>query len=217
MTTLTKAPRHTAEEYLAAERKAEYKSEFDGGEILPMSGASRAHNLIVTNITTSLNLQLIPGNRCEVYGADMRVHVPLTGLYTYPDVTVVCEEPRFTGMDVDTLLNPTALVEVLSDSTENRDRGEKFAQYQTVPALEEYVLIDQYRPRVEVFKRHTEGQWLYSRVDGLDASVPLASIGCTLALKDVYRRVSFEEPAASAPLEEGRQESGTGASEPRAQ
>lgn len=199
MTTLLKA-RYTAEEYLAAEREAEYKSEFDGGEILPMPGASRHHDRIAVDVTTNLNVQLSSRNDCEVFSADMRVHVPLTGLYTYPDATVVCGEPRFTGIDVDTLLNPIVLIEVLSDSTENRDRGEKFAQYQTVPTLEEYVLIDQYRPRVEVYRRHTEGQWLYSRVDGLDASFALASVGCTLALRDVYRRVSFEPPApAEAP------------------
>lgn len=198
MTTLTKA-RHTAEEYLTAERIAEYKSEFDGGKILPMPGASRQHDRIAVDITTNLNVQLSGRTDCEVFSADMRVYVPLTGLYTYPDVTVVCGEPRFTGFDVDTLLNPAVIVEVLSDSTETRDRGEKFAQYQTVPTLEEYVLIDQFRPRIEVFKRHTEGQWLYSRVDGLDASVTLASIGCTLALRDVYHRVSFEQ---HAPAEE---------------
>jgi len=189
-------PRFTADEYLQRERAAEHKSEFDAGEILPIPDANREHNRIVTDLTTLLNVQLNSRADCEVFGSDMRVHVSMTGLYAYPDLSVVCGGARFTGAEVDTLLNPTVIVEVLSDSTETRDRGEKFAQYQTIPSLEEYVLIDQYRPRIETFRRHGESQWLYTRVDGLDAVVALPAIGCTVALRDIYRRVSFTPPGA---------------------
>src|SRR5690349_16896757 len=119
---------YTPEEYLALERKADYKSEYYAGEIFAMSGASRGHNLIVANVTTLLNTRLADRD-CEVYPSDMRVRPPDTTLYTYPDVVVVCGQPQFEDEAVDTLLNPTLIVEVLSPSTEMHDRTTKFADY----------------------------------------------------------------------------------------
>ncbi len=124
----------TPEAYLASERRAKYKSEYIHGEILAMSGASRAHNIITVDITTELNIQL-RRHGCEIYSGDMRVRTSPTGSYFYPDVVVVCEKPRFEDNVFDTLLNPTLIVEVFSLSTEVSDRGEKFAHYQELASL----------------------------------------------------------------------------------
>jgi Uma2 family endonuclease len=200
----TARSRLTAQQYLEIERRAEYKSEFLNGEMFAMSGASRAHNLIATNVTRELSGQL-RGRPCETYASDMRVKVSETGLYTYPDVLVVCGEAEFEDAQVDTLLNPTVIVEVLSPSTEAYDRGEKFAQFRELASLREYVLITQDRPRIERFRRSEGQDWLFSAVDGLEESAHLTSIGCDLALADVYERVQFPaagdvEPLADPPV-----------------
>lgn len=198
--------RLTAQQYLEIERRADYKSEFLNGEMFAMSGASRAHNLIATNVTGELSGQL-RGRPCETYASKMRVKVSETGLYTYPDILVVCGEPEFEDAHVDTLLNPTLIVEVLSPSTEAYDRGEKFAQFRNFTSLQEYVLIAQDRPRIERFRRLEGQDWLFSAVDGLEETAHLISIGCDLALADVYERVQLPatgdvEPAAGPPAGE---------------
>lgn len=184
--------RLSPQEYLAAERQAEVRSEYLDGGVFAMSGASRRHNLIVVNIAASLHGQL-KGRACETYAGDMRIHIPATGLYTYPDVTVVCGEPRFEDAELDTLLNPTLLIEVLSSSTEGYDRGRKFAQYRTLESLREYVLVSQEEVRVELFTRQPDEHWLLSEAGRLDATLPLASVGCELRLADAYDRV-FASP-----------------------
>jgi Uma2 family endonuclease len=191
--------RFTPEQYLALERQAEYKSEFLGGEIFAMAGASREHNLIAGNVFASLHAQL-KGRPCETYPSDMRVKVTESGLYTYPDVVVVCGEPQFEDERGDTLLNPTLLVEVLSPSTEAYDRGDKFANYRLLESLAEYVMIAQDRRRVERFVRQPDGQWLFSEARQLGQAISLASIGCQLALDEVYDRVKLpaERPAVRA-------------------
>lgn len=178
----------TPEEYLAIERKAEVRSEYYGGEMFLMTGANREHNLIVTSLTRRIDEQL-DGKPCELYPNDMRVRIPATGLYTYPDVVVVCDEPQFEDEHVDTLLNPILIVEVLSPSTEAYDRGKKFEHYQQIPSLVEYLLVAQETCRVEQFVRQGASQWLYSEAHRLEDVVTLSSINCTLALKDVYARV----------------------------
>jgi Uma2 family endonuclease len=182
----------TAADYLALERQAEIKSEYLNGQIYAMSGASRSHNRITVNLTAALHAQL-KHKPCEPFSGDMRVKVTPTGLYTYPDVMVVCGEPRFEDPHVDTLLNPTVLIEVLSDSTEAYDRGGKFAHYRALESLTDYLLVAQDQPRIEHFRRQTDGQWLYSVADGLDAQVEIATIGCVLHLAEVYERVAFVE------------------------
>src|SRR6476661_5007696 len=141
---------YTSDQYLALEREAEYRSELVNGQIYSMSGASREHNLITTNLSREISTQL-RGKPCETYSSDMRVKISPTGMYTYPDVTVACGEPRFEDDHVDTLLNPTVIVEVLSPSTEAYDRGEKFAHYRKLDTLSDYVLISQDKARVEHF------------------------------------------------------------------
>lgn len=176
------------EQYLEAERRAETKSEYLNGQIFAMTGASRAHNLVVTNLVGELRTQL-RGRPCEVYPSDMRVRVTETGLYTYPDVTVVCGEPRLEDEHADTLLNPTLLIEVLSESTQRYDRGRKAEHYRRIPSLEEYLLVDQTEPRVERYRRRGEREWLLTEVSGLGERIELDSIDGALALRDVYERV----------------------------
>lgn len=180
----------TPQEYLALERRGEDKSEYWDGEICLISGASRAHNLIVTNVGRELSTQLLE-RPCEVYPSDMRVRIPHTAWYVYPDVSVVCGEPQFEDAEVDTLLNPMVIVEVLSPATEAFDRGKKFDSYRTIPSLQEYVLIVQDEPRVYVYTRQPDNRWLLSEASHHDHSIELASIGCQLALTEVYRKVVF--------------------------
>lgn len=178
------------EEYLNIERKAEIRSEYLNGEIFAMVGASREHNLIVANITRELTQQL-KGKPCELYPNDMRVRIPATGLYTYPDVVVVCGEPRFEDAHVDTLLNPTLIIEVLSESTESYDRGKKFSHYQTVGSLIEYLLVAQDEYRIEQYVKQPNEHWLYSDARSSEGFIELSSIQCVLALKEVYDKVAF--------------------------
>jgi Uma2 family endonuclease len=190
--------RLTPAEYLALERRAEYRSQFYDGEIFAMAGASREHNLIAGNVSRELGNQL-KGRPCETYQTDMRVRVSETGLYTYPDVVVVCGEPQFEDDQVDTLLNPTLIVEVLSPTTEAYDRGDKFEQYRALPSLAEYVLIAQDRYRVERFARQPDGQWLFAAASRLDEAVHLTSIACRLPLSEVYDRLNLPMPPVPAP------------------
>ena len=181
----------TPEEYLRRERLAESKSEYLNGEIFAMTGASRQHNRITINISSSLNLQL-KGRPCETYALDMRVKVRASGLYTYPDVAVVCGDPQFEDEYVDTLLNPTLLVEVLSPSTERYDRIAKTSYYRTIDSLAEHLLVAQDEIRLEQYVKSANRQWLLSEYRELDEFVELTSIGCELRLSDVYDRITFE-------------------------
>ena len=182
----------TAADYLALERQAETKSEYLNGHIYAMSGASRSHNRITFNLARRIGNQLA-GSRCEGYVNDMRVKVSPTGLYTYPDVIVVCGEPRFEDADVDTLLNPKIIIEVLSDTTEAYDRGDKFAHYRALESLTDYLLVAQNEPRIEHFARQTDRSWRYSVADGLEAVIEIATIDCVLQLAEVYERATFPE------------------------
>jgi Uma2 family endonuclease len=180
--------RLTPQEYLARERAAERKSEYLAGEVFEMSGASREHNLLVTNLVRELSLQL-RGRECEVYPSDMRVKVAPSGLYTYPDVVVVCGEPNFEDEETDTLLNPTLIVEVLSKSTEGYDRGEKFEHYRRLDSLREYVLVAQDKCHVERYVRQPDQQWLFSEIVAPEGSLELVSLGCRLAMHELYEKV----------------------------
>src|ERR1700704_4212609 len=179
------------EEYLRLERQSESKSEDVNGEIFAMTGASRKHNLVAGNIFGELRQQL-KGRQCEAYMGDMRVKVTATGLYTYPDVVVVCGEPKFEDEYVDTLLNPTLLVEVLSQSTERYDRIAKSSYYRTLDALAEHLLVAQDEVRLEQYFKQPNGQWLLFESTSLDGVVKLPSINCSLALRDVYDKVSLD-------------------------
>jgi Uma2 family endonuclease len=180
----------TPQEYLEMERKAEYKSEYFNGEIFAMAGARRNHNKISTNIS-GLIWQHLKGKSCESYSNDMRVYVPKTGLYTYPDVVVVCGEPRFQDDVFDTLLNPTLLIEVLSESTESYDRGKKFQHYRSIESLHEYVLVSTDEARIEKFEKTGDGFWFLSEAVGIESEIELTSIECKVALAEVYDKIDF--------------------------
>ncbi len=180
-------PRVTPEEYLAAERRAETKSEYYAGEVFALAGASRDHNRIVIALIGALYREL--GHRpCEIFGGDMRVKVSSTGLYTYPDVAVVCGEPHFEDRHLDTLVDPALLVEVLSASTEAYDRGRKAEQYRRLVSLGEYLLIAQDALRVERYRRQGEREWLLTEFRDLEDEVELESVGCSLRLGEIYAR-----------------------------
>jgi Uma2 family endonuclease len=179
----------TPEEYLAIERQSEYKSEYFDGEIFAMTGASRPHNLISINTAAAL-LQQLKDKPCEIYSSDMRVRVPATNLYTYPDVVVACD-PKFEDDKFDTLLNPTLIIEVLSPSTASYDRIKKFGYYRMIQSLAEYLLIAQDEYKVEQYIKQPDGRWLLSDIGSLEEVVELPSIQCTLRLAEVYARVEL--------------------------
>ena len=180
----------TVDEYLAFERESEIRHEFLDGEIFAMAGAEPAHNDIFSNTHNSLMNQ-IKGRPCKVNGPDMRVKTA-SGLYTYPDISVVCGERQFNDDRPRTLLNPTVIVEVLSPSTEAYDRGDKFHHYRSIPAFREYVLISSTRQQIEHFARQADDSWRIAVLDSADGTLALTSIDCTLTLADVYVGVVFE-------------------------
>jgi len=192
---------HTIEEYLALERDSEDRYEYLDGEIYAMAGESPQHSDICTNIGGQLYNQL-RDKPCRVWSKDVKVRSgpkPKTrydrkGLYSYPDLVVVCGEPQFHDEYRDVLTNPTVIIEVLSPSTEAFDRGEKWSRYQTwLPSLTQYVLVSQSKPQLEHFLRQPDGQWLYSSVKEIEGVLRLASIECTLRLEEVYDRIVFPE------------------------
>jgi Uma2 family endonuclease len=173
------------EEYLALERKAEFKSEYIDGVVYAIAGASTRHNLIVANIIITIGAQL-KGRPGRVYPSDLKVRVPNPKRYFYPDVSVVCGEDEFADDEQDIILNPTLIVEVSSETSAAFDRGKKFLSYQQIGSLEEYLLVSQDETLVEGYARQGNDTWLYTKVTGLEGSLTLSSIECTLALKDVY-------------------------------
>jgi len=187
--------RYSFEAYLELERSSEEKHEFLDGEVFAMGGASFSHTLIAGNIFASLHQQL-RGRPCRVVSSDLRVKVGPSGLYTYPDIVVVCGEPRL-EQPGDTLINPSVLIEVLSDSTEKKDRGWKFEQYQHLVSLTDYLLVAQDTPRIEHFARAGGNRWLYLCEARLEAVVEIASVACSLSLQETYAKVqSMREPMA---------------------
>jgi Uma2 family endonuclease len=178
----------TPEEYLELERKAEHKSEYHDGTIYAMSGVSRWHDWINSQL-----YELVGnhgrGKQCSWYTAGMRVLAETSGLYTYPDLSVVSGESRFADANFDTLLNPVLLVEILSPATEDYDRGRKAAMYRRMPSLRELLLISVDSYEVELSRRRDDGCWSLVTVTGLEASIELASIGYTLPLSELYKKV----------------------------
>ena len=178
------------QEYLAFERAAEDRHEYADGEIFAMSGGTWEHSLIASNINRELSTALLE-RRCAVHGSDMRIHIPFTGRYTYSDVLVVCGQPVFADEARDTLINPILIVEVLSDSTESYDRGDKFEQYETIPSLRDYVLVSQKKVRIEHFHRQADGIW-QRRAAGAGDRVTFEAIGCEVEVDRPYLKVFGE-------------------------
>ncbi|GAB4423602.1 MAG: Uma2 family endonuclease [Anaerolineae bacterium] len=180
------------EEYLALEETAEDRSEYYRGEIFAMSGASVNHNRIAKNTVTGLDTAFA-GKPCEAFITDMRLLVRPNGLYTYPDVMVVCGPLQFAPDRDDTLTNPTVIFEVLSKSTEGYDRGAKFELYRALESLQDYVLVDQYKIHVEHFHRLDDGRWILQEFNQLEATLHLETVDATLPLEHIYRNVTWEE------------------------
>jgi len=183
--------RITPQEYLELERQAEIRSEYYDGEMFAMSGAMLEHITIVANITRELGTQFMD-RPCGVYPVDLRTKVTATGLYTYPDIVVLCGEPEFEDEHMDTLINPQVIIEVLSQSTESYDRGKKFAHYRTIDTLREYFLVTQTEYRIERFSRQDDQNWLYSECTDRDGSIELTTVAARLFLSRVYHKVDFE-------------------------
>jgi Uma2 family endonuclease len=181
----------TPDEYLAAERVSESRSEYLDGVVCPMTGATANHTKIIANLTRELSNQLLT-RPCDVYPIDLKVRLPDSRKFFYPDLSVVCDEPRFQDKRRDIILNPVLVIEVLSKSTEAFDRGAKFQAYQTLDSLKEYVLVAQDKPCVEQFVRQSDGKWTYTSVAGSESSLSLPSVECTLSLSAVYNKVEFD-------------------------
>jgi len=178
----------TPEEYLERERAALTKSEYYRGEMFAMAGASREHNLIVTNLVRELS-ELLRAGDYEVYSNDMRVLISATGLYTYSDVVVVCDKPVLLDQHNDTLSNPLLIIEVLSESTKDYDRGGKFHQYMRIPSMQEYLTVSQTEILVDHAVRQADGGWLVREVGPDNGNLALSSLSIQLELAEIYRKV----------------------------
>ncbi|MBF0121385.1 MAG: Uma2 family endonuclease [Desulfobacterales bacterium] len=178
----------TENEYLEMERDSEIKHEYYQGEIFAMAGASYKHNSIVSNVIRELGNQLRK-KPCQVLPGDMKIHIKDTDKYVYPDVIVVCGEKKFLDDKKDVLMNSTVIIEVLSDSTESYDRGDKFAYYRNLDGLKEYLLISQKRKKMEKFLKDKDGFWHFFETDNNNNEMILESIECKLCLNDVYEKV----------------------------
>ncbi|MEO6282547.1 MAG: Uma2 family endonuclease [Dyadobacter sp.] len=177
---------YSEKEYLELEREAEYKSEFYRGEIFAMAGASPNHNRIKENLSIEIG-GFLKGKSCQSFSSDMRLHIPQNGLYTYPDLLIVCGRLEFSDNDEDTLVNPSAIIEVLSKTTSAYDRGDKFHLYRTIPTLTEYILVDSLSISVEVWRKNESGIWyLASETENIEEQITLSNFDLRLKLSDIY-------------------------------
>ena len=185
--------RLTEAEYLDIERKAEFKSEFFRGEMFAMAVASREHNYVKENLVGELYARL-KGTPCRSLSGDQRVKVSATGLYTYPDVVIVCGKAEYDSIDRDALINPVVIIEILSPSTEKYDRGAKFRQYQQLGSVKEYVLVSQEVPVCESFVRQADGTWNLTTVTDLKADFEFSTVKVRIPMADIYNGVDFTYP-----------------------
>lgn len=190
------------EEYLAMERASDVKHEYLDGNIYAMAGEMPAHGRISVNLVGELYPQL-KGTQCEVFTKDTKVRSgpdpkpswPPKGLFSYPDVVILCGEAKYHDHYRDVLLNPKIIIEVLSEGTAEYDFGEKFRRYREwLPTLSEYILVSSLEPMIEHYRRQPNNDWLLSTLTSLEAVLAIESVGCTVKLSDVYARVDFQEP-----------------------
>lgn len=184
--------RATAEEYLRLERAAEFKSEFYNGEIIAMAGASRFHNGVKENLAIQIGNQIWKGS-CQSFSSETKVYVDRTGNYFYPDILIVCDEPVSQDRNHDVLLNPTVVIEVLSPSTENFDRGMKMLNYQRIPSLHEYLVVYQDQPLIQHYAKQADDTWIQTRLEGMSATLTLLEGKVVIPLADIYNRIEFTE------------------------
>jgi Uma2 family endonuclease len=176
------------ESYLEEERKALNKSEYYKGEIFAMAGATTNHNAIVASLIGEL-YAFLKGKSCKVYPSDLRVYNSANGLYTYSDVTIVCGKEEYLDEEFDTLLNPTVLIEVLSASTENYDRGTKFKLYRSIPSLKNYILVSSTEYAAEIYTRKENDNWLLNTTKEKDGRLHISALDFDLSLSDIYAQV----------------------------
>ncbi|MDZ8024409.1 MAG: Uma2 family endonuclease [Nostoc sp. DedQUE11] len=182
---------YTPEEYLELEEKAEYKNEYRDGEIIPMTGGTTNHNKIAGNFYKKFPLT-VQGQAYDTYIGDVKLAIPRYHIYTYPDVMVIKGKPIYEGTSKTIITNPLLIVEVLSNSTKNYDKTDKFKYYRSIPEFQEYIMIDQYSFSVEQFAKQAEGQWIFKEYEGEEAVLVLNSIDFQITLRDIYERVDFE-------------------------
>jgi Uma2 family endonuclease len=184
-------PQLSFDDWLALERTAEgQRSEFVAGEVFAMTGATEAHNLIVANVIAGLHAQL-KGKPCRVYPSDLKVRIETDDVGAYPDVMAICGERMFYGDRRDVVTNPSLIVEVLSDSSEAYDRGDKFAHYRKLPSLKAYLLLSQDRMQAELFVRQHDDTWQFTAFVGAEERIPLAAVDAALVLAELYDKVDF--------------------------
>lgn len=175
----------TIEEYLEWEKAGRDKHEFYQGEVFAMAGANRRHNLIATNLMRDIATAL-RRDPCQPYGSDMRIHIPENSLFTYPDLTIICGEPISSVHDEDSFIHPVVIIEILSPSTRNYDRGEKFRLYQDIPTLKEYIMVDMESVQIEVFRLNEENRWVLQRYQALSDQVFIAAVNVLLPISSIY-------------------------------
>jgi Uma2 family endonuclease len=191
MSALTRTKKYTPEEYLALEEKAVYRSEYVDGYIFKMAGGTESHIQISFNVTRLFSDKL--RGKCRAYQSEMKVWVEEAGTFFYPDVTLVCGERKFYKDRRDAVENPILLVEVLSKTTEEYDKNDKFLTYRTIPSFQEYVLISQNRPAIQQFSRQSDGRWLHQATIGLNSKVYFESVDTEISMQEIYDLVEFEE------------------------
>ncbi len=180
----------SAAEYLTVERDAFEKHEYYQGEVFAMSGASRKHNIIFSHVFGELSSKL-KGKNCMPFGSDLRIHIPKNTLYTYPDISIICGEMECTDDLFDTIVNPSVIIELLSKSTRNYDKGEKFTLYRDIDSLQEYILIDTEKIYVEAHIRNKDNSWKLTEFKSLENSFLINTVNLSIALKDIYDGISF--------------------------
>lgn len=182
---------YTPEEYLALEETAEFKSEYHDGEIIPMTGGTTNHNRIIINLIASINSPLKKQN-CLLFASDVRLGLPRFRRYVYPDLMIIEGKPVYDGSGQTTITNPLVIIEVLSTSTRNYDKGDKFYFYRSIPKFREYILIDQYQYHVEQYAKTAENKWLLTEYDGQEAVLAMTAVNLEIPLVDLYEGVEFE-------------------------
>jgi Uma2 family endonuclease len=183
---------YTPEEYLELEEKADYKNEYRDGEIISMTGGTTNHNKLALNLATGLNVALNDLDY-EIYIGDVKLWIPRYREFTYPDVMVIEGQPVYYSTNTTIVTNPVLIVEVLSKSTKDYDRGDKFLYYRSIPEFKEYILIDQTKYYVMQYVKTSENQWILTEYETEDALINLSSINVELSLKQLYKKVNFSE------------------------
>ena len=175
----------TQEEYLLFEKDSQQKHEYFKGEVFAMAGAGARHNVIFSNFFISIGIQL-KGKPCKPYGSDLRIHIPENSLFTYPDISIICGEIIPSKVDMDTAVQPTVIIEILSPSTRNYDQGIKFRLYREIPTLKEFITIDSESIGIEAYRINVEHNWELKDYRSIDETLTIPAVGLSLSLKEIY-------------------------------